>query len=593
MNANAEDPRLLSVAESISDGTPVDWDKLQEHLTDPEHSVIIGELRLLESVARVTQETPSIWGPFTISNEIGRGAFGAVYRAVDPNLQLEVALKVIRSGLADAPINPERALKEARLLAKIRHPNVVRVYRAERIGNEVGLSMELIKGHTLEELVRRQAPYSANEAMLIGLDLCRALAAVHGAEMLHGDIKARNVMREEGGRTVLMDFGAGKDLKPDTRRADYDFAGTPLYLAPEVFEGRPRTKASDIYSLGVLLYYLVTGSHPVEGTTRTEIARRHGQGEPRKRLRDVRPDLPDGFIRVVDRAMAENPRDRYESAGALEAALHQALSPTPGPVLLHPPNNWKRPLVAAMLLLVVVLGTTIAYRVLHSRTVGGGDQSAGRAVTAQSALAGASADAQVTPGTADSYRIDAALYREQDGTEVRLQPGAHLAPGDRLSIQLQVSVPAYVYVINEDEQGESYLLFPLPGQTPTNPVPAGQRHRLPGIQNGERIHWQVTSAGGREHFLIFVSPQQSPAFDQMFAALPRPSADKPVLSARLSREAASALRGVGGLASTPGQSDQQLRFTPEFAIPLAASEETARGVWIRQITLENPAGPAR
>jgi len=592
MNANAEDPRLLSVARSIADGTPVDWDKVQEHLTHPDHSVIVGELRLLESVARVTQDRPEIWGPFTISNEIGRGAFGAVYRAVDPNLQLEVALKVIRSGHPDLPIDSERALKEARLLAKIRHPNVVRVYRAERIGNEVGLSMELVKGQTLEHLVRQQAPYSANEALLIGLDLCRALAAVHGAGMLHGDIKARNVMREEGGRTVLMDFGAGKDLNPGAARADRDFAGTPLYLAPEVFEGRPRTKASDIYSLGVLLHYLVTGSHPVEGTTRTEIARRHGQRAPRKRLRDVRPDLPDSFIRVVDRAMAENPGDRYESAGSLEAALHQALVLSPGPVVPQPPKYWwKPPLIAATVLLAIVLGTAIAYRLV--RPVGGGNQDTGRAITAQSTLPRPTGEAQASSATAESYRIDAALYREQAGTEVRLQPGAHVTPGDKLSLQLQVSVPAYVYVINEDEQGESYLLFPLPGQTPTNPVPAGERHRLPGIRNGELIHWQVTSAGGREHFLIFVSPQQSPAFEQMFAALPRPTPDKPVLSARLSNEAVSVLRGVGGLASTPAQTIQQLRLSPEFAVPLAASEETARGVWIRQITLENPVGPAR
>lgn len=590
MNENAEDPRLLSVAASISDGIPVDWEKVQQHDTDSEHSAIVGELLLLESVARVTQETPAVWGSFTISSEIGRGAFGAVYRAIDPNLQLEVALKVIRSGNPDAPIDTERALKEGRLLAKVRHPNVVRVYRAERIGHEVGLSMELIKGHTLEELVRRQAQYSANEAMLIGLDLCRALAAVHGAGMLHGDIKARNVMREEGGRTVLMDFGAGRDLDANPGRFDYDFAGTPLYLAPEVFEGHPRTKASDIYSLGVLLYYLVTGSHPVEGTTRTEIARLHGQRAPRKRLRDVRPDLPDGFIQVVDRAMAESPRDRHESAGALEAALQQALSSCPAPVPTSR-TQWKRVVVAATVFIAVVLGTTIAYQVLYPTSTGSAADAARGAATPESAAA-ASSDTLVTSGTADSYRIDAALYREQDGTEVRLQPGALLAPGDRLSLQLQVSVPAYVYLINEDEQGESYLLFPLPGQTPSNPVPAGDRHRLPGMRNGERIHWQVTSAGGREHFLIFVSPQQSPAFEQMFAALPRPTPDKPVLSARLSREAVSVLRGVGGLASTPAQSDQ-LRFTPEFAMPLSAGEETARGVWIRQITLENPVGSGR
>ena len=102
---------------------------------------------------------------------------------------------------------------EARRLVKVKHPNVVRAFGAERAGDEVGLSMELVKGQTLEEIVRRRAPFSATEETLIGIDLSGALAAVHAAGILHGDIKAHNVMREEGGRAVLMDFGTGRDLK--------------------------------------------------------------------------------------------------------------------------------------------------------------------------------------------------------------------------------------------------------------------------------------------------------------------------------------------------------------------------------------------
>ena len=102
------------------------------------------------------------------------------------------------------------------------------------------------------------------------------------------------------------------------------------------------------------------------------------------------------------------------------------------------------------------------------------------------------------------------------------------------------------------------------------------------------MHWQVTTAGGREHFLIFASPERSPVFERMFATLPHPTLDKPILSARLSNGTKAVLRGVGGLTSTPVQTDQQLRMTPEFATPLTATEEAARGVWIRQLTFENP-----
>jgi hypothetical protein len=102
------------------------------------------------------------------------------------------------------------------------------------------------------------------------------------------------------------------------------------------------------------------------------------------------------------------------------------------------------------------------------------------------------------------------------------------------------------------------------------------------------MHWQVTTAGGKEHFLIFASPERSAAFERMFASLPHPILNKPVLSARLSNETKTVLRGVGGLTSTPVQLDQQLRLTPEFATPLTGSEEAVQGVWIRQLTLENP-----
>ncbi len=282
---------------------------------------------MIETLARLSDPMPGQWGAFVIRGEIGHGSYGTVYRAHDRQLDIEVALKVIRPHALDVGIDPSHALREARLLAQINHPHVVRVYSAECLDQEVGIAMELVKGRTLHDLVRAQGPFSARETMVIGADVCGALAAVHGAGVLHGDIKANNVMRAEGGRTVLMDFGAGDDLKRLGGRGRSG-AGTPLYLAPEVFAGAPRTVVSDIYSLGVLLFYLATGSYPVGGSSRTEIERHHAAHAQRWLLRDLRPDLPDAFIRVVDRATAERPADRFQSAGELEAALHKAIDST-------------------------------------------------------------------------------------------------------------------------------------------------------------------------------------------------------------------------------------------------------------------------
>jgi TolB-like protein/Flp pilus assembly protein TadD len=177
---------------------------------------------------------------------------------------------------------------------------------------------------TLEQQVTAQGLFSAREAALVGIDLCRALAAIHAAGLLHRDVKAQNVMREEGGRIVLMDLGTGREADARGRRFASDMAGTPLYLAPEIFTGTPASERTDLYSLGVLLYHLVTGSFPVRATTIDELQDGHAAGAM-VRLRDARADLPTAFVRVVDRAIAANPARRYESAGALEADLADSL----------------------------------------------------------------------------------------------------------------------------------------------------------------------------------------------------------------------------------------------------------------------------
>jgi serine/threonine-protein kinase len=197
--------------------------------------------------------------------------------------------------------------------------------------------MELIKGRTLREIVDAQGPFGAQEALVFGLDLCRALAAVHRAGLIHGDVKAQNVMREEGGRIVLMDFGAAALLTRD----QYFFGqrhGTPVYLAPEVLEGCAATVQSDLYSLGVLLYYLVTGEYPVAGRSPDDLREAHAHRH-RRLLRDVRPDLPSSFVRVIDDAMAASPVERPGSAGAMELLLQGATDrsfrPQPDPPLAH------------------------------------------------------------------------------------------------------------------------------------------------------------------------------------------------------------------------------------------------------------------
>jgi hypothetical protein len=593
-----ENPALLSIAEAILDGKSVDWSQVKPQAVEAEDPPVLREMRVLERITNFHRPAdPSNasttgsglgdtgggnrsgeWGHFKIVEKVGGGTFGCVYRAQDRKLQREVALKLVN------PSDPGRALREARLLARVRHPNVVTVFGADRIDGCIGLWMEFVKGRTLASLLATHGSFSAREAAGIGLDLCRALAAVHRVGLLHGDVKAQNVMREEGGRTVLMDFGTGKDLTTGGGMIG-DFAGTPLYVPPEVFDGEPRTVAADFYSLGVLLFHLVTGDYPVKGRTREDVERAHRRGQ-RSQLHDVRPDLPEAFIQTVERALSTNPRDRYQTAGAFGNDLAAFLG-AKADVPLERRPGWV--LIAASFAAAVLLGGYVYVnlpRLFHFKVTD--------TVVATPAVR-TTTPATSTPSAVEpTYQIDTALYTVHGQREERLYPGARVRPGDQLFVQARVSNPTYLYIVNEDDQGESYLLFPLPGQNVTNPLPAGRVNRLPGDQGAGELYWQVTSAGGREHFLIFASPERLTTFEKMFAALRRPEAGKAMLSTPLSREAVGVLRGVGGLVparptSPPsGQSRMEPSLLLQFPTPLGQREETARGLWVRQLTLENP-----
>ena len=246
-----------------------------------------------------------------------------MYRARDPALAREVALKIINVPSRE-PARVAEVLHEGRLLARVRHPNIVTVYGAEERDGAVGIWMEFVRGRSLAEVVRAGGPMGSEEACVVGIAVCRALAAVHGAKLVHRDIKAHNVMREDGGRVVLMDFGAGWELTDRGGDRAVSPTGTPLYMAPELLSGQVPSVASDIYSLGVLLFFLVTGEHPVQGRTITDVVLAHGLGR-RRLLSDARPDLSEAFVRVVERALAASPDRRYATAGAMLQALVEAI----------------------------------------------------------------------------------------------------------------------------------------------------------------------------------------------------------------------------------------------------------------------------
>jgi eukaryotic-like serine/threonine-protein kinase len=365
------DPRddnwLIALADEVCQGKRVDWEQVEAGSANPQTEAALRGLRRLVAVvdahrAELEQSAPDeaaapqhkLWRHLILLEVVGSGAFGTVHRAWDTRLEREVALKLLRVTDGRDP------LSEAQHLARIRHPNVMNVYGADQIDDQVGIWMEFIEGQTLAALVRDRGPMSAREVAGIGIDVCRALSALHSAGLLHRDIKAHNVMREVGGRIVLMDFSGVGDVTPEAGAA---LSGTPLYMAPELFDGAQPSAATDTYSLGVLLFYLFSGRLPVEGNTLSDVRRIYKSGK-RLRLRDLRPELPDPVVQLVERATHIDPSARFLAAADMESALAGLLGSHATPAPSAAVNGRRRRALGWVAAATVVAGAAIGATLL-------------------------------------------------------------------------------------------------------------------------------------------------------------------------------------------------------------------------------------
>ena len=351
------DARLIALAEAVADGLFPDWDRESASASDDERAAI-RQLQAIAVAARQNAEramqvtlslrsasaanlglapdavAPLTWGPLTVHEKIGSGRFGDVYRATDPGLERDVALKLLRH---DSEADGRLVVQEGRLMARVRHPNVATIYGAQRIDGRTGLWMELIDGPSLEAELAVRGPFAAADLTRIGVELCRALDAVHRAGLVHRDVKAQNVLIEAGGRVVLGDFGTGHELR-DAAEPRH-LVGTPAYLAPEALSGGADTPQRDIYSLGVLMFHLATGGYPIQARTLTEIRAAHARGD-RTPLLDHRPDLPRSLLHAIDTALQPDPTRRFTDAASMEAALASSLSTVGSPPRRATPSTW-------------------------------------------------------------------------------------------------------------------------------------------------------------------------------------------------------------------------------------------------------------
>src|SRR5215471_3287164 len=262
-------------------------------------------------------------GPYEIVGPLGAGGMGEVYRAHDDRLGRDVALKILPGTTARDPAALERFTREARAVAALNHPHIVTIHSTEEADGIRFITMELIEGRTLDRVIPAGG-VSLAQFFAIATAMADALAAAHQKEILHRDLKPGNVMLTDSGRVKVLDFGlarapatvasaAGDDATRAALTGEGTILGTAAYMSPEQIEGKPLDGRSDLFALGVVLYELLTGVRPFRGDSSPAVMAAVMKDRPTN-IADVRPDVPIGLSRLVDRCLEKNPRDRPQSA---------------------------------------------------------------------------------------------------------------------------------------------------------------------------------------------------------------------------------------------------------------------------------------
>lgn len=263
-------------------------------------------------------------GRYRLDARIATGGMSEVYRAFDETLEREVAIKLMNREVGADSDQLERFRREARAVAQLNHPHIVGVIDAGEDLNRPYIVFEYVEGETLKERIRREGRLEIGEAIAYAIEIARALGAAHSQHIVHRDVKPQNVLIDAEGSAKVTDFGIARTLEEDGLTADGRVLGTTDYVAPEQALGRPVTGQSDIYSLGIVLYEMLTGEVPYTGENQVAVAMKH----VREALPDIqtkRPEVSAALASVVDRATAKDPEDRYAGDTDLIADLEDVL----------------------------------------------------------------------------------------------------------------------------------------------------------------------------------------------------------------------------------------------------------------------------
>lgn len=318
----------------------------------------------------MTPARQTIAGRYELWDELGQGGMGVVYRGRDAVLDRIVAVKVLPAAYAMDATLVERFEREARAVARLSHPNIVSIFDTGHDGTVHYIVMECVPGESLAQRLRTRGALDVPEAVGIGAQVADALAAAHAAGIVHRDVKPGNVMVEPSGTCKVLDFGIARAAAEAALTQDAAMLGSAPYMSPETALGRTADARSDIYSLGCVLYQMLTGRLPFSGEVPAAVISQHVSVAPQRPI-ELQPGIPAALDALVMQMLAKDPSLRPQDAGAAAAALRASLRspapvrPVPRQDLAPPPRPENRsPLglivVATLVALLVGIGVALA-----------------------------------------------------------------------------------------------------------------------------------------------------------------------------------------------------------------------------------------
>jgi eukaryotic-like serine/threonine-protein kinase len=264
-------------------------------------------------------------GRYRLDEKIGSGGMSTVYRAFDPTLERWVAIKLMHRDISTDPDQLERFRREARAVARLNHPHVVTVIDAGEDDGAPYIVFEYVEGETLKDRIRRLGRLPVSEAVAYAIEVGRGLSSAHSNRLVHRDVKPQNVLIDLDGRAKVTDFGIARSLESQGLTATGRVLGTTDYVSPEQAMGQDVTEQSDIYSLGICLYEMLTGEIPFQADTQVAVAMKHVQ-EPMPDVQRRRPEISAALAAVIEHATAKELRHRYATVDAMGHELEEVLA---------------------------------------------------------------------------------------------------------------------------------------------------------------------------------------------------------------------------------------------------------------------------